>query len=116
MSRPNRSSDRLDRCARRPLRSRFFQGAFQKVCPGGWDDLSIKRFRARAGMTSKPKVWPRSQNTVGVIQPLPGIGDMVWHLPHIRAIAAHAGQPVTLMTKPRTLADQLLAHEPSIAQ
>lgn len=67
-------------------------------------------------MTSKPKVWPRYQNPVGVIQPLPGIGDMVWHLPHIRAIAAHAGQPVTLMTKPRTLADQLLAHEPSIAQ
>ena len=52
---------------------------------------------------------------VGVIQPLPGIGDMVWHLPHIRAIAAHAGMPVTVLTKPRSLADQLLAHEPSVA-
>ncbi len=50
-----------------------------------------------------------------MIQPLPGIGDMVWHLPHLRAIADHAGEAVTLLTKPRTLADQLLAHEPSIA-
>jgi heptosyltransferase-2 len=45
---------------------------------------------------------------------LPGIGDMVWHLPHIRAIAAHAGTPVTLLTKPRSLADQLLVNEPAI--
>ncbi|HBK04637.1 MAG TPA: glycosyl transferase family 1 [Acetobacteraceae bacterium] len=66
-------------------------------------------------MTPHPHEWPPYQCPVGVIQPLPGIGDMVWHLPHIRAIAAHAGQPVTLLTKPRTLADQLLAHEPSIA-
>jgi heptosyltransferase-2 len=52
---------------------------------------------------------------VAVIQPLPGIGDMVWHLPHIRAIAAYAGEPVTLITKPRSLADQLLAGDPAIA-
>jgi heptosyltransferase II len=30
-----------------------------------------------------------SSNNVAVVQPLPGIGDMIWHLPHIRAIAAH---------------------------
>lgn len=59
--------------------------------------------------------WPPLQGPVAVIQPLPGIGDMVWHLPHIRAIAAHAGAPVTVMTKPRSLADQLLVHEPSVA-
>jgi heptosyltransferase-2 len=49
------------------------------------------------------------------MQPLPGIGDMVWHLPHIRAIAAHAGAPVTLLAKPRSLADQLLLNDPAIA-
>jgi heptosyltransferase-2 len=52
---------------------------------------------------------------VVVFQPLPGIGDMIWHLPHLRAIAAHAGTPVTLVTKPRSMADQLLQNESSIA-
>ena len=33
---------------------------------------------------------------------------------HIRAIAAYHGNPITLLTKPRTLADQLLAHEASV--
>jgi heptosyltransferase-2 len=41
---------------------------------------------------------------------------MVWHLPHIRAIAAHAGAPVTLLTKPRSLADQLLVNEPAVSK
>lgn len=40
---------------------------------------------------------------------------MVWHLPHLRAIAAHAGAAVTLLAKPRSLADQLLVNEPAIA-
>lgn len=52
---------------------------------------------------------------VAVVQPLPGIGDMVWHLPHIRAIAAFAGQPVTLIAKPRSLADEVLADDPSVS-
>ena len=59
--------------------------------------------------------WPPYQRPVAVIQPLPGIGDMVWHLPHIRAIAAHAGTPVTLLTKPRSLADQLLVNEAAVS-
>lgn len=44
-----------------------------------------------------------------VIQPLPGIGDMIWHLPHIHAIAAASpnGQ-VDILTKRRSLADQEL--------
>ena len=46
---------------------------------------------------------------VAVVQPLPGIGDMIWHLPHIRAIAAHVGQPVTLIAKPRSAADQIFS-------
>jgi heptosyltransferase-2 len=48
---------------------------------------------------------------VAVVQPLPGIGDMIWHLPHIRAIAAHVGEPVTLITKPRSAADQIFSAE-----
>jgi heptosyltransferase-2 len=64
---------------------------------------------------SAAPVWLPFEHPVAVVQPLPGIGDMVWHLPHIRAIAAHAGAPVTLLAKPRSLADQLLAGEPCIA-
>lgn len=46
-----------------------------------------------------------------VIQPLPGIGDMVWHLPHLTAIAAHEPEGrVSVLTKPRSLSDQLLAN------
>ena len=59
-------------------------------------------------MTAETTAWPPYQHPVAVVQPLPGIGDMVWHLPHLRAIAAHAGAPVTLIAKPRSLADQLL--------
>jgi heptosyltransferase-2 len=39
---------------------------------------------------------------------------MIWHLPHIRAIAAHLGEPVTLLAKPRSLADQLLEGDPAV--
>ncbi len=52
---------------------------------------------------------------LAVIQPLPGIGDMIWHLPHIRAIAGAAGHKVTLVTKPRSAADQIFAAEDTIA-
>ncbi|MDR3538527.1 MAG: glycosyltransferase family 9 protein [Acetobacteraceae bacterium] len=51
---------------------------------------------------------------VAVVQPLPGIGDMIWHLPHIRAIAAHVGAPVTLLAKPRSLADQIFQAETTV--
>jgi heptosyltransferase-2 len=51
---------------------------------------------------------------VAVLQPLPGIGDMIWHLPHIRAIAAHVGAPVTLIAKPRSAADQLFRAEQAV--
>jgi heptosyltransferase-2 len=53
---------------------------------------------------------------LGVIQPLPGIGDMVWHLPHIRAIAEAARHKVTLIAKPRSAADQIFAAEDTIAE
>jgi len=51
---------------------------------------------------------------VAVVQPLPGIGDMIWHLPHLRALAAAAGGPVTLLAKPRSVADQLLGADPAV--
>jgi len=54
------------------------------------------------------------QRNVVVFQPLPGIGDMVWHLPHIRAMAAHVGGPVTLVAKPRSAADQVFAGEATV--
>jgi len=52
---------------------------------------------------------------VAVIQPLPGIGDTIWHLPHIRAIAAYTGGPVTLVTKPRSAADQIFSAETTVS-
>ena len=51
---------------------------------------------------------------LAVVQPLPGIGDMIWHLPHLRALAAAVDGPVTLIAKPRSGAEQLLAAEPSV--
>lgn len=45
-----------------------------------------------------------------VIQPLPGIGDTIWHLPHLLAISGTASdRSVTLLTKERSLARDLLA-------
>jgi lipopolysaccharide heptosyltransferase II len=68
--------------------------------------------KARAETHPAP---PPIEHPVAVVQPLPGIGDMVWHLPHIRAIAAWAGAPVMLITKPRSLADQLFGEDPALA-
>ena len=59
--------------------------------------------------------WPELRLPVAVVQPLPGIGDMVWHVPHIRAIAEWAGAAVTVLTKPRSHADQLLKNEISVS-
>jgi heptosyltransferase-2 len=53
---------------------------------------------------------------VAVVQPLPGIGDMIWHQPHIRAIADHVGAAVTLIAKPRSAADQLFRAEPAVRE
>ena len=50
-----------------------------------------------------------------IIQPLPGIGDMVWNLPFIHAIAEQTTTgKITLLTKRRSRADQLLASDSSI--
>ena len=50
-----------------------------------------------------------------MFQPRPGLGDLIWHLPIIRAIAGASGSgQVTLITKPSTQADALLAGDPAI--
>jgi heptosyltransferase II len=52
-----------------------------------------------------------------VIQPKPGIGDVMWHLPFVRAIAAVSpGGQVTFLAPPTSAARELLAAEPSVAE
>jgi heptosyltransferase II len=54
---------------------------------------------------------------VAVIQPKPGIGDVIWHLPFIRAIAAVSpGGKVVFLAPPTSGARELLAAEPSVAE
>jgi heptosyltransferase-2 len=51
---------------------------------------------------------------VAVIIGQPGIGDMVWHQPALRAIAEHHGDPVTLFARPSTQAAALFARSPEV--
>ncbi len=52
-----------------------------------------------------------------VIQAKPGIGDVLWHLPFIRAIAVAApGGRVTVLAPPTSLARELLVAEPGVAE
>jgi len=45
-----------------------------------------------------------------VVQPLQGIGDMIWHLPHLAALADHTESGrFTLLAKPSSRADDLLS-------
>ena len=50
---------------------------------------------------------------LAIVQPRPGIGDMVWHIPHIRALAALARR-ATLVTRRRSIAHELLGPEDGI--
>jgi heptosyltransferase-2 len=59
-------------------------------------------------------VGTSEQQRVAVVQPLPGIGDMIWHIQHIRALARHLGAPVTLIAKSSTLSEQLFAGDPAV--
>ncbi len=52
-----------------------------------------------------------------VIQVKRGIGDVIWHLPFVRAIAATSpGGRVTFLAPPSSGAKELLAAEPSVAE
>jgi heptosyltransferase-2 len=54
---------------------------------------------------------------VAVIQVKPGIGDVIWHLPFIRAIAAAtAAGRVVFLAPPSSGAKELLAAEPGVAE
>jgi heptosyltransferase II len=63
-------------------------------------------------------LWTAGNVTpTAVIQVKPGIGDVIWHLPFIRAIAAAApGGQVTFLTPPSSHAKELLAAETAVAQ
>ena len=57
----------------------------------------------------------RLPGRVLVVQPLQGIGDMIWHLPHLTAVASHTETGrFTLLAKPSSRADELLEGMPSI--
>jgi heptosyltransferase-2 len=63
-------------------------------------------------VTSRINVTP-----TGIVQVKQGIGDVIWHLPFIRAIAAAApGGSVTFLTLPSTHAKELLQAEPCVAE
>ena len=54
---------------------------------------------------------------IAVIQAKRGIGDVIWHLPFVRAIASMSpGGQVTFMAPPTSRAKDLLAAEPSVGQ
>lgn len=57
-------------------------------------------------------ISPPPDEKVLVIQPLPGIGDMVWFIPHLRAIAAATpAKKISVLTKSRSFAERLVGHE-----
>jgi heptosyltransferase-2 len=59
---------------------------------------------------------PSNVMPTAVIQVKPGIGDVIWHLPFIRAIAAVApGGAVTFFAPPSSAAKELLAAERCVA-
>lgn len=52
-----------------------------------------------------------------VIQPLPGIGDMLWHLPALKAVARKsAAGKISILTKKSSQAQALLGEEPYIQE
>ncbi len=50
---------------------------------------------------------------LALVQPRVGIGDMIWHLPHLRALARGPGR-VTLVARPRSMADQFVGAQDGI--
>lgn len=52
---------------------------------------------------------------LALVQPRVGIGDMVWHLPHIRALAGLAEQ-VTLVTRRRSMAGEFVGPKDGVGR
>jgi len=66
------------------------------------------------GSAFSPPVADRRPRTL-VVHHRSGIGDLVWHVPYLRAIAATSrGGRVTLMARPSCRAPDLLGAEPAI--
>ena len=64
-------------------------------------------------MSAAPGRLPRT----GVVHHRTGIGDLIWHIPYIRAIAASsAGGKVTVIARPTCRAPDVLAGEPSVSR
>lgn len=60
---------------------------------------------------------PRPLGGTLVVQPLPGIGDAIWHLPHLKSIAARTDEKsVTLLTRKRAQAEVLFEDAPFLRQ
>lgn len=54
---------------------------------------------------------------VAIYLPHPGVGDLMWHLPFVRALATHRSDgAITLLTRKTTHAQRLLAAEPMVAE
>jgi heptosyltransferase-2 len=76
---------------------------------------SSKHLIVMAYMRLKP-LTAINVTSFSVIQVKPGIGDVIWHLPFIRAIAATAPErQVTFFAPPTSAARDLLAAEPRVA-
>ena len=70
-----------------------------------------------AAINVTPSAVGHNAVDVAVIQVKPGIGDVIWHLPFIRAIAAVApGGKVAFLAPASSGAKQLLAAEPGVAE
>jgi heptosyltransferase II len=62
-----------------------------------------------------PKTQPATNGPILILQPLPGVGDLVWHLPVMHAIAAaHPEHERILLTKHRSRAEEMLIADPAI--
>ncbi len=60
---------------------------------------------------------PELDISTAVVVPHKGIGDLIWHLPYIRAIAARsAGGQVTVIARPSSRATELLSAEPTVSR
>jgi len=63
--------------------------------------------------TNSPDTRPKTL----VLHQFPGMGDLVWHVPYIRAIAAQSrNDQVAVLTAPSTFGRELLSGEPCVSE
>jgi heptosyltransferase-2 len=60
---------------------------------------------------------PDNRPRTAVLHQFVGMGDLVWHLPYFREIAARSqGGQISVIASPTTFARELLGHEPWVAE